>query len=888
MAIAILEASTFANIPSYVPFGVLYFTQDTLDLYIGTGAANGPAVSFIAGGGGSGGGLSGVNSQTSSYLAVNGDNGKLLAMNGANLTLTLPATPPSATWGVFVENLNATPLTLFPNGLTLDTVASSLSMLPNTGLYVTTDGANYFTERGLATQAPTVATSDNSNNIATTAFVNNYTATLLAPQLPALSSLLAQYNCLDGSGSNLSDSSGNGNNGTLGPTTHAPTWIAASAGGGLKFAAASQQYVSLPAAVNGAKTFLLVTFFDPAAANNEYGSPLSPNAGNTGPNIMYTWANSVLSGAGNQNYMAGSWNGALQNGTNPKNIHGYQILTYSEQAGGDQFYQYTVPNGQGGAIGTLSSGNYQLGGGAGAGATTWFQGQILFAAFWSVALTTAQVTQAVQAVQQLFINRGLPLNGTPAGGTWQTPDYNDTFCLDGDSETTYILAANLPTVPTTPSLQIYNTGQSGQTAEAINANSTYAVDSNLPNLGSAVNGGTAGQGANRAGVITFIGTNDSGGSATTPLGSLASYCRTRRKAGWNKIGIVTMMSRSGVDSFKNSYDALLRQYWADWSDLLLDVAANPNWGANGASANTAYMAAGLHWTSATTLQNVSGQMSGWFYSYAMRRLYGNPITGVPNVASASPYLCQPEDIFWIANSAGAISAYLIPAQMFTGQTVTVRNVGAGTLTLNPKSTTATITNFAITGGNLVTVTAANNFTAGDVVVLSGLTTNPTLNGLSGIINATNLSASSFQFAFTHANITSGAETGSATLGNMCQMGLVTNVAESAGNVVTLTVSNNFANGSSIKISGVGAATWLNGQTVTLTSANSTTITFTDGSSHGTYASTADTGVCVYNYPAETINGNASITVASGATCVLLSQIAASSTGMANWISLQNS
>lgn len=50
MATAINEVSTFSKIPSFVPFGVLYFTQDTADLYIGTGSSNGPAVEAISGG----------------------------------------------------------------------------------------------------------------------------------------------------------------------------------------------------------------------------------------------------------------------------------------------------------------------------------------------------------------------------------------------------------------------------------------------------------------------------------------------------------------------------------------------------------------------------------------------------------------------------------------------------------------------------------------------------------------------------------------------------------------------------------------------------------------------------------------------------------------------
>lgn len=51
MATTILEVPTFSAIPSFVPLGTLYFTRDTLDIYVGTGSSVGPAVTFVAGGG---------------------------------------------------------------------------------------------------------------------------------------------------------------------------------------------------------------------------------------------------------------------------------------------------------------------------------------------------------------------------------------------------------------------------------------------------------------------------------------------------------------------------------------------------------------------------------------------------------------------------------------------------------------------------------------------------------------------------------------------------------------------------------------------------------------------------------------------------------------------
>lgn len=142
----IKQVSTFAKIPAFVPFGVLYFTQDTSDLYIGTGSSTGAAVNFISGGGllpsgntttattaaasvatatngnvitadGSGNAKDSgtllsslsplspaLNTQVASYTAVLSDNIKIVAMNVASgNTFTVP--------------LNAT--VAFPIGTTL-------------------------------------------------------------------------------------------------------------------------------------------------------------------------------------------------------------------------------------------------------------------------------------------------------------------------------------------------------------------------------------------------------------------------------------------------------------------------------------------------------------------------------------------------------------------------------------------------------------------------------------------------------------------------------------------------------------------------------------------------------------------------------------------------
>ena len=76
-----------------------------------------------------------------------------------------------------------------------------------------------------------------------------------------------------------------------------------------------------------------------------------------------------------------------------------------------------------------------------------------------------------------------------------------------------------------------------------------------------------------------------------------------------------------------------------------------------------------------------------------------------------------------------------------------------------------------------------------------------------------------------------------------EVATISNSAETAGNVVTLTVSaSNFAVGESVTLAGLTVATWLNGHTVTLIApVNGTTLTFNDPTLHGVKVSGADTG-----------------------------------------------
>jgi hypothetical protein len=100
--------------------------------------------------GGGGGAFNGINAQTTSYMAVSGDNGKLIVFNCPSAcSLTLPSTPPSSTWAIGVQNVGSAALGVtVPSGLTLDGVLGAAQLNSQMGTLLWTDGTNYFTERG--------------------------------------------------------------------------------------------------------------------------------------------------------------------------------------------------------------------------------------------------------------------------------------------------------------------------------------------------------------------------------------------------------------------------------------------------------------------------------------------------------------------------------------------------------------------------------------------------------------------------------------------------------------------------------------------------------------------------------------------------------------------
>jgi fibronectin type 3 domain-containing protein len=118
--------------------------------------------------------------------------------------------------------------------------------------------------------------------------------------------------------------------------------------------------------------------------------------------------------------------------------------------------------------------------------------------------------------------------------------------------------------------------------------------------------------------------------------------------------------------------------------------------------------------------------------------------------------------------------------------------------------TATITSFSITS-NVVTFQAANNFTAGTTVQVSGLSNGTYLNGQVLTVLSTGLSGTQFAASFTHANVGSTGDSGTATSTKESTASNTVSVGQSGDLLTACYVVSNFSSpanavqGSSVQV-----------------------------------------------------------------------------------------
>ncbi len=396
----------------------------------------------------------------------------------------------------------------------------------------------------------------------------------------------ADYNFLQGSGTVVADSTGNGNSGTL-ASGALPSWTPT----GLSFLPG--QGVSLPAALNGTQTFFAGVYINPITAGNQLGNQypvlISSSNGGGGFNFMYSY---IAGGGFIPNAYAPTFfvNNAVGTAV-PNLLSGFHVLAAVLGGGGnkDRIYidgaEVAAYTSQGSSAGAQSSGNFFLGS---SNVGPW-QGSGLNGTLYRVrTYPTALTASSVQAVSAAIANevsaRGVAT--TPASTQLATTQLHAI----GDS-ITYGFGVSTPwpsllTLTNQPAYTITDWGITGITLAAI--------DGSEPNRAALQCHSSAGAGL----ALIMAGTNDFSllnVPASTVLQNLLGEVQTMKSAGC-RVFVGTMISRTGndpgghtLDSDKNAYNTLiLSQAKAGGADGVIDFAANPVLGADGANTNATY------------------------------------------------------------------------------------------------------------------------------------------------------------------------------------------------------------------------------------------------------------------------------------------------------------
>jgi trimeric autotransporter adhesin len=415
----------------------------------------------------------------------------------------------------------------------------------------------------------------------------------------------ADYSFLDGTGATLTDSSGNGNNGTLGTGASAPTWTNT----GLAFAV--PQSVSLPATLNASRTFYFAVYIDPIPT-----APAPAIISNPKPVLLSSTLDAFggfnITYANHWDYGSGIYSlGTLANSGFPTwsqvTFAGFHIIAVTAGTGGgdlDHFYldgQEISYQQQGASATTMASGNYFLG----STNAINFVGSGLNGIFYRAVFKSTEDSAATVAANSLAILKEVqsrPVRTSPVGLPTVAPQLfaigdSITYGVNTSSPATQAWPVNL-NLTNQPAYAITNMGIPSETITA-----TAGSEPSRPFVQQCqTNGGPSV-------AIGFAGTNDIGGihepsssSANDLLQiqytfeSLMSWVSTMKKAGC-KVFVGTMLSRSDAvmsggtteDQAKDIYDAqILSQAVKLGADGVIDFAANPLIGADGASTNATY------------------------------------------------------------------------------------------------------------------------------------------------------------------------------------------------------------------------------------------------------------------------------------------------------------
>ncbi len=521
----------------------------------------------------------------------------------------------------------------------------------------------------------------------------------------------ADYNFLQGSGAVLTDNSGNGNNGTLGSGALAPTWTPE----GLSFT--GQNQVALPASLNGMNTFVFGVYLQPITTvvpSNGFPMLLGSSVSGSGLNLLYDYATDGGNLALGTYILAPSIYGTGAGlFSNTKNlVSGFHVLTYVLGASGvqpDHIYIDGVAATMGAydffSSGLQTSGNLFLGssntgifGASGLNGTMY-----RFVAFPGRSMTDAQILQISEQIKNDVASRGVPV------GPVRIPRAQPTLHFVGDSITAGLGVStpypSLLSLTNQPSYAIVNWGISGLRLEAAEASEKNRV---APYCGSD-------QGPSIA--VVFAGTNDfldSGRTVASVAANLGGEIQILKTAGC-RVFVGTMLSRTGndfagntYDSDKDAYDALiLTTAKSMGADGVIDFAANPLLGADGATSNGTYFQGdGIHptQTGQQFLANAASNALNYYYGFNQMN---------PHVVTAAAYTMQAGDGYITASPTANQTLTLPDCTGQSGAVYTVTNLqSAFAVGVVAGSSTQLINGLA--AGTAVAVLANGSLTLRDV------------------------------------------------------------------------------------------------------------------------------------------------------------------------------
>ncbi|MGD0443021.1 MAG: SGNH/GDSL hydrolase family protein [Edaphobacter sp.] len=499
----------------------------------------------------------------------------------------------------------------------------------------------------------------------------------------------ADYNFLQGSGTTLTDISGNGNNATLGSGAQAPTWTP----NGLQFV--NQENVSLPATLNSSKTFFLGVYLSPitddsntAVINgNVIPAFVSSSLDFVGTNLLYWQFNG---NAGIDSYAStGIFSPSI--GVNnsrvtsvPNLISGFHVLTYVLGAGSgslDHIYidgmeaTYSL---QGASGGFQTSGNLFLG----SSGTPSFAGSGLFGTIYRFAamatntLTSSQILAISGQIRAEIASRGVDVTPKPvvqtkpmlfAIGDSITCGFNGSVCNGVTPWTSSLSLTNQPVYT------IQNEGIPGITLRAVLGSEPNRVaPACSSNAGSPV-------------AVVLLGTNDiatlhDGGAntastITSTMSTLGSEVQVLKGAGC-RVFVGTMLSRTGNDEFgtsldadKDTYDSLiLTTAKGVGADGVIDFAANPSLGADGANSNSTFFQADhIHPTAAGQLLLAAAASNELNYYFGFNQAN-------PHVVTAASYTMLAGDGYITSNPVANQTLTLPDCTGQSGAVYTVTNL----------------------------------------------------------------------------------------------------------------------------------------------------------------------------------------------------------------------